>query len=131
MGGQLVPPRNYSGVRLYSLLEAAGIQSDPAVNEDFMNKVVVATSADGHAVVIAGGEIQPRFMNGDVIIATHQDGEPLPAGDGFRLIVPFDRKPGRWAKDLVSIELREGQTVRGPACIPVLRVLLSRELLRI
>lgn len=107
-GGQSVPPRNYAGVRLYALLEAAGIRSNPEVNEDFMNKVIVATSADGHAVVIAGGEIEPRFQNGDVILATQHEGSALPAGEGLRLIVPFDRKPGRWAKDLVSIELREG-----------------------
>jgi DMSO/TMAO reductase YedYZ molybdopterin-dependent catalytic subunit len=107
-GGQSVPPRNYAGVRLYALLEAAGIRSNPEVNEDFMNKVIVATSTDGHAVVIAGGEIEPRFQNGDVILATQHEGSALPVDEGLRLIVPFDRKPGRWAKDLVSIELREG-----------------------
>ncbi len=107
--GQPIEPRQYAGVRLWSVLEAAGIQLNPEVNEDFLNKIVIATSADGHAVVIAGGEIEPRFMNGDVIIATQHDGAPLAEAEGgLRLMVPFDRKPGRWAKNLVSIELREG-----------------------
>lgn len=100
-GGQPISPRVYVGPRLYDVLESAGIRLDPAVNEAFLSKIVVATSADGHAAVIAGAEIEPRFMNGDVIVTVEVDG-------ALRLMVPFDRKPGRWAKDLVSIELREG-----------------------
>ena len=99
-GGQSIAPRQYSGARLFGLIDGAGIRLDPEVNEPFLSKVVVATSADGHAVIVAGGEIEPRFMNGDIIITAD--------GGGLRLMVPFDRKPGRWAKDLVSIELREG-----------------------
>ncbi|MSP79048.1 MAG: hypothetical protein EXR67_05805 [Dehalococcoidia bacterium] len=108
-GGQPIAPRRYTGVRLYDLLDSAGIRLNPKVNEDFLGKVIVVTSADGHVVVIAGGEIEPRFMNGDVIIATQHNGAPLASTEGnLRLMVPFDRKPGRWAKDLVSIDLREG-----------------------
>ena len=108
-GGAPITPRGYSGARLYELLDAAGIQLDPQAHEDFLSKVVVIRGADGHAVVIAGGEIEPRFMNGEVIVATRHDGAPLSPDDGAaRLIVPFDRKPGRWAKGIVSIELREG-----------------------
>lgn len=108
-GGQSVAPRRYAGVRLYDVLDGAGIRLDPAVNEDFLSKVVAVTSADGDAVVIAGGEIEPRFMNGDVIVAAERaGGEPGDASSGLRLVLPFDRKPRRWAKALVSIELREG-----------------------
>lgn len=106
-GGAPIEPRHYGGVRLYALLEQAGIQLDPDQHEDFLGKVVVASSRDGHAVVVAGGEIEPRFQNGDVILATSRDGTALPAEDGLRLLVPFDRKPGRWAKDIVRIELRQ------------------------
>lgn len=104
-GGVPIEPRRYGGVRLYALLEQAGIQLDPDQHEDFLGKVVVAGSRDGHAVVIAGGEIEPRFQNGDVILATSHDGAAIE--DGLRLVVPFDRKPGRWAKDIARIELRQ------------------------
>jgi hypothetical protein len=108
-GGQPIPPRNYSGMRLYGLLGQHGIQLNPKVHEDFLSKVVVVRGADGHAIVIAGGEIEPRFMDGDVIVATQRDGNALPSEEGAsRLVVPFDLKPGRWAKGIVSIELREG-----------------------
>lgn len=104
-GGVPIEPRGYAGVRLYALLEQAGIRLDPDQHEDFLGKVVVASGADGHAVVIAGGEIEPRFQNGDVILATSHEGTPIT--DGLRLVVPFDRKPGRWAKAITRIELRQ------------------------
>jgi DMSO/TMAO reductase YedYZ molybdopterin-dependent catalytic subunit len=107
-GGQPIAPRTYNGARLYDLLAGAGIQLTPGVNDDFLRKVVVVRSADGHAVVIAGGELHPSFMNGDAILATGREGGALQDGEGVRLIVPFDMKPGRWAKDVVSVELREG-----------------------
>lgn len=103
--GETIAPRRYGGVRLYALLEQAGIRLDPDQHEDFLGKVVVASSADGRVAVIAGGEIEPRFQNGDVILATTQDGAPIE--DGPRLIVPFDRRPGRWAKRITRIELRQ------------------------
>ena len=103
--GETILPRRYGGVRLYALLEHAGIRLDPDQHEDFLGKVVVASSADGRVAVIAGGEIEPRFRNGDVILATTQDGAPIE--DGPRLIVPFDRRPGRWAKRITRIELRQ------------------------
>jgi hypothetical protein len=107
-GGEPIAPRKYTGAGLYDLLDAAGIQLTPGVNDDFLRKVVVVRSADGHAVVIAGGELHPNFMNGDVILATAREGGALQDAEGVRLIVPFDMKPGRWAKDIVSVELREG-----------------------
>lgn len=107
-GGAPIEPRTYSGVPLFRLLEQAGMHLDAAVNEDVLQKVVVATSADGHPVVIACGEIEPRFMAGQVIVATHRDGVPLGPEEGpARLVVPYDRKPGRWARNLVSFDFRE------------------------
>lgn len=41
-GGIMVPRRNYSGVLLWDLREAAGPIVDPNINEDIMRKVVVA-----------------------------------------------------------------------------------------
>lgn len=100
--------RRYSGVLLYRLLEAAGIRLDPEVHEDFLRKVVVATGADGYPAVFAGGEIEPRFMAGAVLVATRRDGAALGAEGPARLVLPGDRGPGRWVRSLVSLTLREG-----------------------
>lgn len=105
-GGMSIEPRTYGGYRLWSILDHAGIQIDEAQHEDFVGKVVVASSTDGHSVVIAGGEIEPRFMNGDAIIATTRDGQPIDDEGGVRLMVPYDKKPGRWAKFITRLDLR-------------------------
>jgi DMSO/TMAO reductase YedYZ molybdopterin-dependent catalytic subunit len=107
-GGISAPGRNFSGVLLWDVLEAAGPVVDPNVNEDIMRKIVMARSADGNTAAIAPGEIDPRFMGGKIIIATHLEGEPLAEKDGpFRLIAPFDKAVGRSLKALQAIELRD------------------------
>lgn len=99
-GGAVVPPRSYHGVRIYDLLEQAGIVMDDAVHEDFLNKIIVAESTDGYRAVIAGGELEPRFMDGEVIVTRQED------SGGFRLIVPFDKSIGRSVKRLSALEIR-------------------------
>jgi len=108
-GRETVPPRRYAGILLYRLLEMAGIRLNPDNHEDFLRKVVVATSADGQSVVVAGGEIEPRFRAGQVLLATHRDGAPLDEREGpVRLVIPYGRQPGRWIRDVVAVTLREG-----------------------
>lgn len=107
-GGVTVPSRRYRGVLLWDLLESAGPRLDAAINEDILRKVVIARSTDGYAAVIAAGEIEPRFMAGQILVATECDGEPLREDEGrYRLIVPFDRVVGRMPKGVSSIELLE------------------------
>ncbi len=97
-GGAIVPPRTYRGLSLWSLVERAEPVLDPAVNEDFVNKAIIARSSDGYATVIAGGEIEPRFMAANVVLVPESDGS-------FRLVVPYDKSIGRNAKGIVSIDV--------------------------
>jgi DMSO/TMAO reductase YedYZ molybdopterin-dependent catalytic subunit len=108
-GGVTVAPRRYEGVAVWDLLDSAGIVLNPEIHEDLLRRVVVARSTDGCAAVIAGGEFDPRFMAGNVIVATRIEGEPLPAdGGSFRLVVPYDKAIGRALKSVTSLELRDG-----------------------
>jgi hypothetical protein len=101
--------RQLSGPKLYGLLEAAGIQLDEAIHEHFLRKIVVARSHDGFAVVFAGGELEPRFQNADVIVGLSQDGTPLgPEDGGIRLGSPQDKGIARSLRGLASVEVRDG-----------------------
>ncbi len=104
-GGRMVEGRRYRGVRLYELLDRAGIILDPTINEDFIRRVIVAHSTDGYAAVIAGGEIEPRFMNGDILVGVDGDDEDR---GRFRLVIPTDHGPARFVKRLASVELLDG-----------------------
>jgi hypothetical protein len=106
--GREHPERSLRGPRLYDVLDAAGIVLNPDIHEHFLRKVVVASSADGFAVVIAGGEIEPRFGNADVILAIADDNGALGEEDGaIRLAVPEERSIARHVRALSRIELCE------------------------
>ncbi len=99
------PSRRYRGVLLFTLLQDSGMQLDDSINEDILRKVVIARSTDGYAAVVSPGEIEPRFMAGQVIVATSCEGRPLADDGQFRLVVPYDKVIGRAVKSLASIEL--------------------------
>jgi DMSO/TMAO reductase YedYZ molybdopterin-dependent catalytic subunit len=106
-GGATAEPQRYQGVRLWDLLEDAGPALDANVNEDILRKVVVARTTDGYASAIAAGELDPRFMGGEVIVATEREGEPLADDGRFRLVVPYDKAVARSLKNVHSVELLE------------------------
>jgi hypothetical protein len=107
-GGVVAPPRSCSGVLLWDLVEAAVPRLDPGVNEDILRRLIVARGTDGYAAAIAPGEIEPRFMAGEALVATACDGQPLTGPGGrFRLVVPYDKAVGRAIKSLETIEVIE------------------------
>ena len=107
-GDLMRPSRQFTGVPVWALLEDAGLVLDPAINEHVLRKVVVARDAEGYGVVIAAGEIEPRFLNAPLIIATRdQDGELSPFDGGLRLIPPFDLAGARHVKGIASLEVRD------------------------
>jgi hypothetical protein len=100
--------RRFSGVLLWKLLEHSGLHLDPSINEHVLRKVVVARDGDGYGAVIAMGEIEPRFQNGQFMVALDDDEGPLSDHDGgLRLIPPFDIAGGRQLKGLASVEFRD------------------------
>jgi hypothetical protein len=81
---------------------------DPAINEHVLRKVIVARDGEGYGVVIAAGEIEPRFFNAPFIVATRDEaGELAPSDGGLRLIPPFDLAGARHVKGIASFEVRD------------------------
>ena len=102
------PRRRFSGASVWELLDGAGLHYDPALREPFLPKIVVASDADGYAVVIAGGEIEPRFLAAPFIVATRDAAGPLSESDGgLRLIAPHDVAGARSVKAIASLAVRD------------------------
>jgi DMSO/TMAO reductase YedYZ molybdopterin-dependent catalytic subunit len=100
--------RRFTGVGVWSLLEDAGLVLDPAINEHVLRKVVVARDAEGYAVVIAAGELEPRFQGAPFLVALRSDGGDLTAADGgLRLVAPYDLAGARHVKGIASLEVRD------------------------
>ncbi len=64
------------------------------------------SAADGYRVVFALAELDPASRNDVPIVAASCDGNALDAKDGpFRLIVPGEKRPARWVRQVTAIDL--------------------------
>jgi hypothetical protein len=98
----------YTGVSLWTLIQDAGLLTDPSIKNDLLGFVVVATGSDGYRAIISLGEIAPNFGNQPDLVAYSDTGGQLGPGgaDGaLRLIVPGDAAGGRYVSNLVSLQV--------------------------
>jgi hypothetical protein len=98
----------YGGVALRDLLTARGVPAGEAVRGEVMTRIVIVSAADGYRVVFSLAELDPAFTDRVVLIADTRDGVALPAGEGpYRLIVPGEKRPARWAHQITSIDVED------------------------
>ena len=63
-------------------------------------------ATDGYRVLFSLAELDPGFTDRVVILADRVSGQPLPASEGpYRLIVPGEKRPARWAGQVTRITL--------------------------
>lgn len=97
----------YSGVTLFDLLKQAGATLGGELRGQNLTKYVVVKAIDGYEVLFTLPEIDPDFATRTILLADSVDGEPLPAGVGpYRVVVPGEKKPARWVREVKSIEVR-------------------------
>ncbi|MGI4975318.1 MAG: molybdopterin-dependent oxidoreductase [Janthinobacterium lividum] len=92
----------YTGVPVWTLLDAAGLLDEPG-RKTFLQHTVLAHGQDGYAVALAIGELDPRFEGKQALVAYAEDDHPLPS---LRLVLPGDRRAGRSVHDLAGLEVR-------------------------
>jgi Oxidoreductase molybdopterin binding domain len=69
-----------------------------------MVSYVLATAADGYRVVYSLAELDPAFLDSDVLVADQMNGAPLDEREGpLKLVAPHDKRPARWVRMLKSI----------------------------
>jgi hypothetical protein len=98
----------YTGVSLWTLIQDAGLLTDPSIKNDLLGFVVVATGSDGYRAVISLGEIDPAFGKQPDLVAFSDTGGQLGPGgtDGaMRLVLPGDVAGGRYVSNLVSLQV--------------------------
>jgi hypothetical protein len=98
----------YTGVSLWNLIQDSGLLTNPAIKNDVLNFVVVATGSDGYRAVFSLGEIDPMFGNQpDIVAYADQKGQLGPTGaDGaLRIVVPGDVAGGRYVSNLTSLQV--------------------------
>ncbi|MGH7013824.1 MAG: molybdopterin-dependent oxidoreductase [Stellaceae bacterium] len=92
------------GVSLWTLLDQSGGLDAPA--KEAVRHWLTVTGRDGYSVVLSVGEIDPSFGHAAAVVAWSRDGQPFDPKAGLRLILPGDRRGGRDARNVVSIEVK-------------------------
>jgi DMSO/TMAO reductase YedYZ molybdopterin-dependent catalytic subunit len=96
----------YEGVAVRELLTRAGVPAGDKLRCAALATAIVVTGADGYRVVFGQAEFDPAFTDRVAILADQKDGQPLPANARpFRLIVEAEKRPARWVRQVVSMEV--------------------------
>lgn len=96
----------YRGVALADVLHLAGGPAGKAIHGPILAEALLATAADGYQVVFALPEVDADFSAQTILLADSRDGQPLPAHDGpYQLVVPLEKKPTRWVRQLTSLRV--------------------------
>jgi DMSO/TMAO reductase YedYZ molybdopterin-dependent catalytic subunit len=96
----------FRGVWLSELLSRAGVPLGEKLRGKELATYIVAEASDGYRVVFSLGEVDPSLSGGGVLLADTADGQPLDAATGpYRLVVPQDKRPARWVRQLIVLRL--------------------------
>jgi hypothetical protein len=100
----------YSGVNISDLFTKWNAPFGGELRGKVMLHYVRATGSDNYQVVFSLAEIDPAFHSGEIIVADQRNGQPLDAKSGpFKLVATEDKRPARWVRNLVSLELKSAE----------------------
>jgi hypothetical protein len=100
----------FQGVALRDVLIKAGIPLGDALRGPALARVVIASAPDGYRVVYAIAELDAAFTDQVVLVADRRDGRPLLPDTGpLQIVVPSDKRPARWIRQVNKIEVRQLQ----------------------
>jgi hypothetical protein len=92
----------YRGALLWTVIDHAVLVNGTDKNA-YLRHTILVTGADGYAVALSEGEIDPKLEGKQVILAYMKDGALF---DGLRLVVPGDAHASRSVRDIVTIEVK-------------------------
>lgn len=101
-------PAVYEGVSLTEVLALAGAPVADRMRGAQLSLVVVARGADDYVVAYSLAELDPGFTDRVAILADRRDGKLLAENAApFQIIVPGEKKHGRWIRQVVSLTVKE------------------------
>lgn len=101
-GNELV----YEGVWLHEVLKAAGVAQGERLRGKALTTYVLAEAKDGYQVLFSLAELDPSYVDNQVLLADKLDGKPLDEDQGpFRLVVPKDKPGARGIRMLVKLQV--------------------------
>jgi len=107
--GQSSESGTFTCTRLLNVLEAAGGAKLPTdINNAKLRVSIMVTGVDGYQLVFGWGDVDPDYGAMPILLAVARGGQPLGERQGMaRLVVPGDKRGGRYVSMVRSIELRD------------------------
>ena len=95
-----------TGPNLIDVLEKAGAPHGEKLRGKNLEYVVRVSAADGYRVAFALAETDPAMRNDVPILTARCNGAALDDKEGpFRVIVPGEKRPARWIRQVTAIEV--------------------------
>ncbi len=96
----------YEGVWLHEILKKAGVPFGNELRGKALTTYVLAEAQDGFQVVFSLGELDPAFVDNEILVADTANGKALFGAQGrFRLVVPKDKPGARSVRMLTKVEV--------------------------
>jgi DMSO/TMAO reductase YedYZ molybdopterin-dependent catalytic subunit len=96
----------YEGVWLHEVLKRAGVPQGNELRGKALAGYVLAEAQDGYQVVFSLGEVDPAFIDSEILLADTANGKPLFGAQGrFRLVVPKDKPGARSVRMLTKLDI--------------------------
>jgi hypothetical protein len=96
----------YEGVWLHEVLKKAGVPQGSELRGKALAGYVLAEGQDGYQVVFSLGELDPAFIDNEILLADTANGIALSGAQGrFRLVVPKDKPGARSVRMLTRLEV--------------------------
>src|ERR1700688_4566745 len=100
----------YSGTPLVEVLKAGGLLIDPGMTgiRETVRMTVLVEASDGYRAAFSLAELDPELTDRVVLLADTKDGQPISSRDGpFRIIVPGEKRPVRWVRQVRTVTVRK------------------------
>jgi DMSO/TMAO reductase YedYZ molybdopterin-dependent catalytic subunit len=100
----------YSGTPLVEVLKTGGLllNAGEAGIRESVKMTVFIEAVDGYRVAFSLAELDPELTDRIVLLADARDGRPLSPHEGpFRIIVPQEKRPTRWVRQVKSVTVRQ------------------------
>ena len=96
----------YEGVWLHDVLKKTGVPLGGDLRGKALTSYVLAEAQDGYQVVFSLAELDPTFLDNQVLLADSVNGQPLSGAQGrFRLVAPKEKHGSRSVHLLTKLEV--------------------------
>src|SRR5215831_3887322 len=96
----------YDGVWLHEVLKKAGVPQGSELRGKALTTYVLAEAQDGYQVVFSLAELDPSFIDNEILLADTANGKPMFGAQGrFRLIASKDKPGARSVRMLTRLDV--------------------------